>query len=53
MAFQFLAAIVFGMLLGKWLDKSLATSPVFTIGLSLFFVTASLVLMIRDLLKRK
>jgi len=54
MAFQFLGAIVIGVLLGKWLDKKFATSsPVFTITFSLLFVIASLVLVIRDLLKEK
>lgn len=53
MAFQFLGAIVMGLLLGKWLDKKFATEqPLFTIFFSLFFMIASLVLVVRDLLKK-
>lgn len=54
MAFQFLGAAIAGLLLGKWLDKTFSMkSPVFTVSLSLFFVAASLVLVIRELLKKK
>ncbi len=43
-----------GVLLGKWLDRKFETStPVFTAIVSLFFVIASLVLVIRDLLRKK
>jgi len=53
LAFQFLAAILIGVLIGKWLDKKFETStPIFTALTSLFFVIASLVLVIRDLLKK-
>jgi F0F1-type ATP synthase assembly protein I len=54
MAFQFLGAIIIGVLIGKWLDRKFETSsPVFTALVSLFFVVASLFLVIRDVMKRK
>ncbi|MDZ4845944.1 MAG: AtpZ/AtpI family protein [Chitinophagales bacterium] len=53
MAFQFLGAILLGVFLGQWLDRKFNTEkPVFTITLSLFFVIASLVLTVKDLLKK-
>lgn len=53
MAFQFLAATLLGVFIGQWLDKKCATGrPVFTIIFSLFFVIASLVLTVRDLLRK-
>lgn len=53
MAFQFLGAILIGVFIGQWLDKKFSTEkPVFTIALSLFFVIASLVLTVRNLLKK-
>ncbi|GIV33662.1 MAG: hypothetical protein KatS3mg031_1197 [Chitinophagales bacterium] len=54
LAFQFLAAILLGFLVGNWLDKYLKMSrPVFTIVFSLFCMVASLVLVIRDLTGKK
>ncbi len=52
MAFQLIASIALGAWLGSLLDKWLQRkAPIFTIGLSLLFTVATLILIIRELLK--
>lgn len=52
MAFQLVGSIALGAWLGSLLDGKLQKkAPVFTIGLSLLFAIATLVLIIRELLK--
>ena len=52
MAFQLIGGIILGVWLGKQIDKWLVMkTPVFTIGLAMLFTLASLVLIIRDLIK--
>ncbi len=54
LAFQFLAAIIIGLLIGKWLDGQFKLDrPIFTIIFSLLFIIASLVLVIRDITKKE
>jgi len=49
LAFQFLAALLLGFWLGKWLDGYYHTEkPWFTIAFMLFFIIATLVKIIRD-----
>ena len=54
MAFQIAAAIILGVLLGKWLDKVFSTKfPLFTTIFSILGVFAGVFITIRDLLKEK
>ena len=51
LAFQFMAALLLGYWLGKWLDAYyLNQKPWFTMGLMLFFILATLAKVIRDVL---
>jgi len=50
LAFQFLAAILLGFWLGKWLDGvSQNEKPYFTMGLMMLFLGATLYKVIRDI----
>ena len=48
MAFQMGAVILFGTLLGQWLDKKLQTEPYLTIILALFSIFAALYIALKD-----
>ena len=50
LAFQFLAAILMGFWLGKWLDGKYATEkPWFTMAFMMLFLVATLYKIIRDI----
>ena len=52
MAFQLIGGIILGYFVGSKVDQWLEMkTPLFTIGLALFFTIGSLILIIRDLMK--
>lgn len=52
MAFQMLAVILIGLGIGKFLDKQLDTTNIFTAISTVLAVTASIYLSIKDFIKR-
>ncbi len=54
MAFQMVGTMLVGVLLGKWLDRTLNTpQPYFTAVFALLFTVAAIYLVLRDFLAKK